>query len=86
MNKFGQSLINLCCTYSVHILNDGKSIVYYVIVLSDLFENVKCFYVDNIEFLDHFPIVCHLKFENIANSNNIADEDCKSTDGFEQYK
>ena len=102
MNKFGQSLIDLCRTHSVHILNgkvngdvddnctcfsnDGKSIVDYIIVSSDLFENVKCSYVENIEFSDHFPIVRHLKFENIVNSNIIADEHCKNAERFEQYK
>ena len=47
---------------------------------------LNIFYADNIEFLDHFPIVCHLKFETIVNSNTVADEDCKSTERFEQYK
>ena len=102
LNKFGQSLIELCCTRSVHILNgringdlsgdytcfanDGKSIVDYIVVSTQLFKNVKCFNVENVEFSDHFPLVCKLEFETDKCLNNNFESHNAGNEIHQQYK
>ena len=76
-NRFGLSLIELCCEYDVHMLNgrlfddvegnitgianDGMSIVDYIIASSNLFEKFSSFTVDNYDVSDHFPLKRSLK-------------------------
>ena len=76
-NRFGLSLIDLCCEYDVHILNgrlfndvdgnitcisnDGMSVVDYIIASSNLFESFSSFSVDEYDVSDHFPLKCSLR-------------------------
>ena len=76
INKFGLSLIEMCCTYDIHIMNgrlfndkvgnftcfynNGKSVVDYMICSTSLFESVKNFGVGEEDFSDHFPLYCTL--------------------------
>ena len=84
-NQFGQSLVNLCCTFNVHIINgrlyddtdgnytctanDGTSVVDYNIASSDLFPRVSYFNVENRDESVHFPLHCQLKFRSSAADN-----------------
>ncbi|WAR15318.1 hypothetical protein MAR_005423, partial [Mya arenaria] len=77
LNKFGLSLIELCCTHDVHLLNgrlfddkegnftcmanNGKSVVDYIVASTELFEHFCDFGVDVADFSDHFPLYCTLK-------------------------
>ena len=79
-NQFGQSLVDLCCTFSVHIINgrlhddtdgnytctanDGTSVVDYNIASSDLFPHVSYFNIENRDESVHFPIYCQFKFQS----------------------
>ena len=76
-DRFGLSLIELCCENDVHMLNgrlfddvegkitcianDGMSIVDYIIASSNLFEKFSSFNVDKYDVSDHFPLKCSLK-------------------------
>ena len=76
INKFGLSLIEMCCTYDIHIINgrlfndkvgnftcfsnNGKSVVDCMICSTSLFESVKNFGVGEEDFSDHFPLYCTL--------------------------
>ena len=71
LNRFGQSLIELCCTHDIHIVNgrtendtsgnftcvanEGKSVVDYVIASSVLFDSIADMSVDEHDFSDHLP-------------------------------
>ena len=73
-NRFGHSLIYLCCTYSIHMLNgrfpgdangeftcvanDGKSTVDYILVSTDLIDTIHDFSVVEKDVSDHFPLQC----------------------------
>lgn len=73
-NSFGKSLLSLCCNLEMHVLNGrkhsdmggeftyvshlGKSVIDYITVSTELFEDVKDFQVMNIDISPHFPIVC----------------------------
>lgn len=76
-NKFGLSLIDLCCEHDIHILNgrlfddiegnitcvsnEGRSIVDFIIASTSLFDKFLYFGIDHHDFSDHFPITCTLK-------------------------
>ena len=69
-NKFGLSLVDLCCEHDVHMLNgrlfddkegnitcvanEGRSLVDYIIASSNLFDKFSYFCVDNHDFSDMF--------------------------------
>ena len=77
-NQFGQSLVALCCTFNVHIINgrlyddtednyictanDGTSVVDYNIASSDLFRHVSFFNIETRDESVHFPLHCQFKF------------------------
>lgn len=77
-NAFGRSLIELCKSFSIHIVNgrvendsageitcvanDGSSIVDYFIVSTGLFNNVSYFEVGDRSESVHFPLHCTLSF------------------------
>ena len=75
-NTFGMSLIELCCSHSVHLLNgrlfhdkrgeftcfanNGASVVDYMIASTDLFKLVKKFCVSDIIYSVHCLLRCTL--------------------------
>ncbi|MEW8546815.1 MAG: endonuclease/exonuclease/phosphatase family protein, partial [Candidatus Thiodiazotropha sp.] len=75
-NRFGTSLIDLCCTYNIHTLNgrlfedangeitcvanNGRSVVDYMLASTSLFESFTYFRVGSEDFSDHFPLQCKL--------------------------
>lgn len=86
LNRFGKTLIDLCCTYDIHLLNGrfpgdecgnftctanrGKSVVDYFIMSTTLFDRVSDFYIDIADFSDHFPVVCSIKLGCDKHLNN----------------
>ena len=82
-NRFGRSLIDLCCIYDIHVLNgrlfndingeitctvnEGSSIVDYMVASSLLFESILHFQVGNEVFSDHFPLKCTLTIGHEVN-------------------
>ena len=82
-NRFGLSLIELCCTYDVHILNgrtpgdkcgnftcianNGSSLVDYMICSTDLFKHVSNFQVLENDLTVHFPIQCTMLLSTCSN-------------------
>lgn len=85
-NTFGLSLIDLCCTYSIHVLNgrlfrdnageytcfanNGASVVDYMIASSTLFFYVTDFGVSNNMFSVHCPVYCTFTFEGSSTARN----------------
>ena len=79
-NSFGLSLIELCCTFDIHILNgrlfgdkdgnftcfanNGASVVDYMIASSSLFRYISDFKISDKDNSDHFPLICQLCFES----------------------
>ena len=77
-NTFGLSLLELCKTYDIHILNgrspgdtegeitctanDGYSLVEYFTASSNLFQSVSKFEVLDRSESVHFPLSCCLTF------------------------
>ena len=78
INKFGRTLIDMCCTLDIHILNgrlfldtkgemtctenNGLSTVDYFIASTAVFDHVTDFGVGHEDFSDHFPLFCTLTF------------------------
>ena len=100
-NKFGLSLIDLCCEHDVHMLNgrlfddsegnvtcvanEGRSLVDYIIASSTLFDKFSYFAVDNHDFSDHFPLTCSLKLRNIVHEQ-VAPDDIDIANKWVKYK
>ena len=77
-NQFGQSLVDLCCTLNIHIINgrlyddtngnytctanDGTSVVDYNVASSELFARISYFNVENRDESVHFPLYCQFHF------------------------
>ena len=77
-NQFGKSLIDLCCTFDIHVMNgrlfddrdgnitctsgNGSSVVDYNIASTDLFKYATYFCVLDRSESDHFPIQCSFSF------------------------
>ena len=77
-NRFGLSLIELCCTYGMHTLNghlfndtegnftcianDGASIVDYMIAATHLFQFFTDFGINDMDWSVHFPLFCKINF------------------------
>lgn len=75
-NRFGMSLIDLCCIHGLHALNgrmfddkageitcvanDGSSVVDYMLASTSLFDCFSHFEVAPEDFSDHFPLQCRL--------------------------
>ena len=84
-NRLGLSLIDLCCTFNIHILNgrfpsdaaghficianQGASAVDYMICSSELFNYISDFTVLDNDNSDHFPITCSITLQ--AETENI---------------
>ena len=80
-NQFGQSLVDLCCTFNVHIINgrlfddsdgnytctanDSALVVCYNIASSDLFPRVSYFNLENRDESVHFSCDVNLNFDLI---------------------
>lgn len=85
LNRFGSSLIELCCMHNLHMFNgrlfgdkggnftctanDGHSVVDYCLGSTSLFSYVMDFYVGTDDFSDHFPLCCKLTFDNCSAQN-----------------
>ena len=83
-NRFGLSLIELCCSYNVHTLNgrmfgdsegnftctanNGTSVVDYMICSSEIFDCVTDFRILTDDLSVHFPLKCSLSFMLKQNS------------------
>lgn len=84
-NRFGMSLIDLCCIHAIHTLNgrmfddkggeitcvanDGSSVVDYMLASTSLFDSVSYFQVASEDFSDHFPLHCRLRLSVNENQN-----------------
>ena len=80
-NRFGISLLDLCCTYNIHVLNGrlfedtngeitcvvniGSSVVDYMLTSTALFDSNLHFKVGSEDFSDHFPLHCTLSLSDI---------------------
>lgn len=96
-NRFGLSLIELCCTYGIHVLNgrlfkdiegnftctanNGTSIVDYMIASTQLFQHFTDFGIGELDQSDHFPLFCCIHLEFNMQDNNAL---C-SQDGLETW-
>ena len=85
-NQFGMTLIELCKTLGIHMLNgrifndktdnftstanDGSSLVDYFIVSSNLFSYITHFEIGNRHESDHFPLICNMSFNTLTLENN----------------
>ena len=85
-NRFGLSLIELCCTYGIHTVNgrlfsdtdgnftclthNGTSVVDYMLASTNLFDLFTDFGVDDKDDSIHFPLYCQIKLK----CNRILDE------------
>ena len=79
LNSFGRTLIDLCCTYDIHIVNgrlfgdtdgqftclanEGYCVVDYHIVSTELFPFFTYFTVEDFDRSDHFPFSATLMFK-----------------------
>ena len=86
-NKFGLSLIDLCCEHDIHMLNghisddvegnftcisnEGRSLVDYIIASSSLFDKFSYFCIDTHDFSDHFPVTCTLRLQQSFNEGTF---------------
>lgn len=77
-NSFGKSLIELCCSHSIHILNgrmhedvvgnytcltyNGASVVDYHVISSELFSCISYFNIEMRGESDHMPLCSRLSF------------------------
>ena len=84
-NRFGISLLNLCCSFNVHTLNgrlvgdtdgnftcianNGASVVDYIICSSEIFSYVSDFRVLENDSSDHFPLHCTFLFKSKKDSH-----------------
>ena len=88
-NAFGKSLIHLCCTHDMHIVNrrfnnlsgnltcfsgEGACVVIYMISCEQLFNHITYFEVVERDESDHLPISCSLKFNiQVPKRGTVAD-------------
>ena len=75
-NRFGISLLDLCCMYNIHVLNGrlfedvkgeitcvanaGRSVVDYMVPSTSLFDSFTYFKVGCEDFSDHFQLICRI--------------------------
>ena len=90
-NKFGLSLIEICCTYGIHILNsrlfndkrgeftcfanNGKSVVDYMIASTNIFDLFTDFGVSDNAFSDHCPVYYTLTLNLKSSQTTSPNED-----------
>ena len=100
-NRFGLSLIELCCTYDIHLLNgrfsgdslgnytcvanNGVSTVDYMICSSELFPYICDFSVLENDKSVHFPIYCEMCFQCKTNIN-ICNDTIVQLSPFNHYR
>ena len=101
-NTFGRSLINICCTLDLRLLNgrfqdvdgnftcfasDGASIVDYFIISQDLFHYVTYFNVLEQDLSDHLPVSCKLQFKVNAQTDRTHNlEDSTSSNKIPKFR
>ena len=87
-NRFGLSLIELCCTYGIHDLNgwlfkdiegnftctanNGASIVDYMIASTQLFQYFTDFGIGELDQSDHFPLFCCIHLKFNTQDSNAS--------------
>ena len=102
VNAYGRSLIELCCTFNIHILNgrifgdkegnftcfahDGTSVVDYMIASTELFPKFTHFTVDDFDVSDHLPIHCSLKLHTQTRNETVNDTHANETNTWKKYK
>lgn len=78
VNNFGKTLIDMCCTYDLHMLNgragndtageytflseQGKSVIDYMLVNTELYKLVSSFGIKPLYFSDHLCTAATIKF------------------------
>ena len=101
-NPYGLSLIELCCTFNVHILNgrlfgdkeghftcfanNGTSVVDYMIASTTLFPKNTHFKVDDFDISDHLPIFCKLTLYERQRNETVNDTQDNEIIAWEKYK
>ena len=101
-NPYGLSLIELCCTFNVHILNgrrfgdkeghftcfanNGTSVVDYMIASTTLFPKITHFKVDDFDISDHLPIFCKLTLYESQRNETVNDTQDNEIIAWEKYK
>ena len=101
-NAYGLSLVELCCTFSVHILNgrlfddkegnftcfanNGTSVVDYMVASTTLFPKVSNFVVDDFDISDHLPICCTLTLKERRRSEEVKNTQENQTNAWVKYK
>ncbi|MEW8544944.1 MAG: reverse transcriptase family protein [Candidatus Thiodiazotropha sp.] len=99
-NLFGVSLIDLCKSFSIHIVNgrlhndtdgeitctanDGCSVVDYFIVSTNLFSDISDFEVGERSESVHFPLHCTFNF-NMSKCNDTENDFSRSDEIFQRY-
>ena len=85
-NRFGISLLDLCCSINIHILNgrmfddkngeitctsnNGSSVVDYMLASSSLFNSILHFCISCEDFSDHFPLHCTLELSKAGQNTD----------------
>ena len=101
-NRFGLSLIELCCTYDVHTLNgrlfsdidgnftcfanNGASIVDYMIASSSLFKYITDFRIGDKDSSVHFPLHCQLCFKSVSYNQSSYNIDTSTLRTWKKHK
>ena len=89
INKFGLSLLDMCCTRDLYILNgrlfndkdgnftcfsnNGTSVVDYIICSTDMFKSIRNFGIGDEDFSDHFPLYCTVELNTVIESQPTFD-------------
>ena len=100
-NPYGLSLIELCCTFNVHILNgrlfgekeghftcfanNSTSVVDYMIASTTLFPKITHFKVDDFDISDHLPIFCKLTLYERQRNETVNDTQENEIIAWEKY-
>ena len=101
-NTYGISLIELCCTFNIHILNgrlfgdkdgnftcfanNGTSVVDYMIASTALFSKFTYFAVDDFDISDHLPVYCTLTLHERPKVVTFDDSQATETNVWEKYR
>lgn len=101
-NTYGVSLMELCCTFNVHLLNgrlfndqdgnftcfanNGTSVVDYMIASTALFPKFSNFGVASFDISDHLPIYCSLTLGIRPNTETLNETQRTEIHAWERYK
>lgn len=101
-NTYGLSLMELCCTFNVHLLNgrlfnnkdgnftcfanNGTSVVDYMIASTALFPKFSNVGVTSFDISDHLPIYCSLTLGIRPSNEPLNEIQTTETHAWERYK